>query len=123
MVQIATFVGPIAERAEEITQAAGGQAGTRTNQAQATVKKNAWRLASFIMHVQQHLGKEPQDVTWAGSPAVQEQLLASVQAALVALPTPNWTSSSMAPIVDLIVRVQKLAQMAERALSVAHDPD
>lgn len=59
----ATFVGPIADRAEEITQTTGWPSTKRANQVQNTAKKNAWRLGAFIVHVLQHSGKAAADVT------------------------------------------------------------
>lgn len=61
------------------------------------------------------------DVAWAGSPAVPEQLLAGAQAALVHKTMPNWTCPPAPPIIDLIVRVQRLVKFAEDTLAEAHD--
>lgn len=84
-------------------------------------KRNAWRLASFINSVQKFLGKDADDVAWARSPAVPEQLLSCVQGGLVANTTPNWTFPPIFSIIRLIVRVQELFKLAEETLFQLHN--
>lgn len=116
MVPLQYFVGSIADNADTISSQPGGPTGARET-AQHSAKKNAWRLASFVYYIQKFLGKSISDVTLTGSPAVPEQLLATIHAALVAKGTENWSCPPSPLVVGLIVRVQELAKLADKTMS------
>lgn len=67
--------------------------------------------------MQKFLGKETDDITWLGSPAIPEQLLAIVQSAILKKGMPDWNCPPAPRVVELIARVRKMAQTAEEILA------
>lgn len=97
-------MGTIAGQADSVSNHQGWPTTRASNEA-ATNKRNAMRFAAFIHQVKTFLGTDQDDVAWAGSPAVPEQLLAGVQAALVSKPMADCVCPPTPAAVMLIVRV------------------